>query len=216
MGGGISVNHSNENQLTIKIPEYSIKELPEQIEQSIFIFEKFPLIIDPTNKAKLFLKYQLGSFIKHTEFQQINLNQSLIGALLHGKTLTISFDDLKGITEEFFIPNYFPKEILNRSEFYKDGVWQRIFHIEEGDPNPEDVIPSSEFVFILCTTTDFIPLELYSIMNVIKIIEKDSEQLNTDSNNSLDEIASLYGASEVKRFLFLLFFFLFLNYLFLL
>lgn len=181
------------------ISEYTVKELPEQIEHSIYIEEKFPLIIDPTNKARLFLKYQLGSFIKHTEFHQMNLNRALVGAVTHGRTLTISFEDLKGISYEFFEPNYFPREILNRSEFYQDGVWQTVFHSSEGDPDPSEITPSPEFVFILCTTTEYVPPDLYSLMRVIKVVDKDTQQPTKGNESTLDEIAQLYGASEVIR-----------------
>jgi hypothetical protein len=181
------------------ILEYTVKELPDQIEHSLYIEEKFPLIIDPTNKARTFLKYQLGSFVKHSEFHQLNLNRLLVGALTHGRTLTISFEDLKGISYEFFEPNYFPKEILNRSEFYQENVWKSVFHTSEGDPDPQDVIPSPDFVFILCTSTETIPPDLYSSMRVIKVIDKEGSQGQKGNENPLDEIAQLYGAAEVIR-----------------
>lgn len=197
--GGNHQNSSSISSPTYVIPEFTVKELPEQIEHSIYIEEKFPLIIDPTSKARLFLKYQLGSFIKHTEFHQLNLNRALVGALIHGRTLTISFEDLNGISYEFFEPNYFPKEILSRAEFYKDGIWQTIFHTSEGDPDPQEVSPSPEFVFILCTTSEYIPPDLLNLMRVIKVIDKDIEQPK-GNDGTLDEIAHLYGAAEVIRF----------------
>lgn len=201
MGSGASsASGSINNENISSISEYTVKELPEQIEHTIYIDEKFPLIIDPTNKARLFLKYQLGSFIKHTEFHQLNLNRALVGALIHGRTLTISFEDLKGISYEFFEPNYFPREILSRSDFFKDGIWQSVFHTSEGDPSPDDVTPSPEFVFILCTTSEYIPPDLLNIMRVIKIVDKETEQPAKGNDSTLDEIAHLYGAAEIIRF----------------
>jgi hypothetical protein len=210
MGSGVSTQNPSNPSISgaisspptppYAIGEYTVKELPEQIEQSIYIEEKFPLIIDPTNKARLFLKYQLGSFIKHTEFHQTNLNRALVGAITLGRTLTISFEDLKGISYEFFEPNYFPKEILNRSGFYQDGVWQTVFHPSEGDPDPSEMSPSPEFVFILCTTSEYVPPDLYPLMRVIKVVDKETLQQQAKGNeNSLDEIAQLYGATEVIR-----------------
>lgn len=147
--------------IEIQIHEVGIKDLPEAIEQAVFVHEQFPLIIDPTGKARLFLKYQLGSYIRNIEFAQCNLNRALAGALLHGKTLTVVFDDLKGITYDFFVPGYFPKEVLNRNELYKDNVWQSIFKPEEGDPNISDIIPSPEFVFILCCASDYVQQSVF-------------------------------------------------------
>jgi hypothetical protein len=199
MGSGASSSSAPAPAPPYPIPEYTVKELPDQIEHSLYIDEKFPLIIDPTNKARTFLKYQLGSFIKHSEFHQLNLNRSLVGALTHGRTLTISFEDLRGITYDFFEPNYFPKEILNRSEFYQENIWRTVFHVSEGDPDPLEVTPSPDFVFILCTTMEYVPPDLYAVMRVIKVIDKENNLTQKGNENPLDEIAQLYGAAEVIR-----------------
>mmetsp|Transcript_10710 Transcript_10710/g.16229 ORF Transcript_10710/g.16229 Transcript_10710/m.16229 type:complete len:598 (-) Transcript_10710:423-2216(-) len=196
MGGGVSQPQGDD--IDKEVVEIGIKGLPEAIEQAIFVHERYPVIIDPTGKARMFLKYQLGSYIRHKEFSQTNLNRSLAGALLHGKTLTVAFEDLNGISYEFFEPGYFPKEVLNRAELYKDGVWQTIFKPEEGDPCIEDITPSPEFVFVLCTASDFVPAELFEYMRVIKVVDQDNKS-DDQADNELEQIAGLYGATEVIR-----------------
>ena len=56
----------------------------QAIEESVYVHEKFPLIIDPTGKAKMFLKYQTGSFITQHEFSNKELiNRCLAGCIIH-------------------------------------------------------------------------------------------------------------------------------------
>jgi hypothetical protein len=56
----------------------------QAIEESVYVHEKFPLIIDPTGKAKMFLKYQTGSFITQPEFANKELiNRCLAGCIVH-------------------------------------------------------------------------------------------------------------------------------------
>jgi hypothetical protein len=194
MGAGTSVTPPSEVSKPVEI---GIKGLPEAIEEAVFVHEQFPLIIDPTGKANMFLKYQLGSFIKQSLIMHTNLNRSLVGALIHGKTMTISFDDLTGIREDFFQPGFFPKEVLSRGELYKENVWHTLLRSDEGDPPASEVIISPEFVFIICTTTDFVPPELAQLMRVIKVIDKETPE--GQNSSEMEQIAGLYGAAEIIR-----------------
>jgi hypothetical protein len=96
---------------------------------------------------------------------------------------------------DFFEPTIFPKEVLNRSELYKEGVCEKIFRPEDGD-DPE---PSPQFVFILCTMCEKIPPELLKIMYPIKVVDGKGADRAPDGDNELEVIAGLYGASEVIR-----------------
>lgn len=97
---------------------------------------------------------------------------------------------------EFFDPNNFPKEVLNRSELYKEGVCEKIFRPEDGD-DPE---PSPQFVFILCTSGEVIPPELLQVMRPIRVVDgNETRAADGGDGTELDVIASLYGASEIIR-----------------
>lgn len=182
---------------SVPIPEIVIKQLPEVIEESVYLHEKFPLVIDPTGKAKMFLKYQTGAFITQHEFNDAKLiNRCLAGCIIHGKTFTAHFETLDdSTTVDFFDPNSFPKEVLSRTELYKEGVCQKIFRPEDGD-DPE---PSPQFIFILCTSCEVIPPELLQVMRAVKVVESKGEQKTLDTDNDLDVIAGLYGAKEIVR-----------------
>lgn len=63
----------------------------QAIEESVYVHEKFPLIIDPTGQAKMFLKYQTGSFITQAEFSNKELiNRCLAGCIIHVRLLQTS------------------------------------------------------------------------------------------------------------------------------
>ena len=81
MGAGASVFKDEVSSTALSV---TLKKLPEAIEDAIYVREKFPLIIDPTEQASRFLRYQLGSFINADDpilMTQNNLNRCLLGTL---------------------------------------------------------------------------------------------------------------------------------------
>jgi hypothetical protein len=52
MGGAIAVTSTASVQHSIK--NIQLRQLPDAIEESVYIHEKFPLIIDPTEQASRF------------------------------------------------------------------------------------------------------------------------------------------------------------------
>ncbi len=156
-GAGDSAASSDSTSLPPKVTQ--LKQLPEAIEEAIFVDEKFPVIIDPTEQAGRFLKYQVGTFIladiDHAAMQKENLNKSLLGALQYGRTLTLKFANLENVKETIFQEGYFPREILDRSKFYQPEVWKSILQPDAlGDTEAEDFIPSQEFAFIIVTSSE--------------------------------------------------------------
>lgn len=154
MGSGVSIASTDNAVQTVPL-----KKLPDAIEESVFVHEKFPLIIDPTEQASRFLKYQMGSFISFDDPIQMemkNLNRCLVGALQYGRTMTLKFNNLENISEDkVFMDKMFPKQVLQREEFYKDEVWQSILKPDLGDPDLSEISISQEFVFIICTKEEY-------------------------------------------------------------
>eukprot|EP01039_Chlorochromonas_danica_P004234 gene4234-4653_t len=184
------------------IVEVVLKQLPEAVEESIYIHERFPLVIDPSEQAARFFKYQTGAYINSEDllhFTKVSLNRALVASLLNGRTLTLRFPTLEGLTEDtLFEEGLFPKEVLNRNEFFQDHVWRSVLKVEKGDPLPEEASISSEFAFIICTASDYIPDKLRETMHLIKV--KDS-QVNGEKREGGegDAVAELYGAQEIIR-----------------
>jgi hypothetical protein len=188
---------------------FALALIKNEIQDSLYVQERFPLIIDPSGQAARFLKYQLGAYVKSDDienFTSSKLNRALVGALQFGRTLTLSFETLEGISKDIFQPKLFPVEVINRPKLYEDGTWQSVFKRELGDPNTDEISPSPDFVFVICTATDFVPEFLSAVMNVIVLVQPEPDKDKSDgiasSAKELDGIAELYGAKETVRYLF--------------
>lgn len=208
MGSGASISTANDGIPELSITEVTLKQLPDAVEEAIYVHEKFPLVIDQTEQAARFFKYQTGAFINKEDilqFTKATLNRALVSSLQNGRTLTLRFPTLLGLEEALFEDSWFPKEVVNRSEFFKEAVWQSVLKTNLGDPAAEDAAISSEFAFIICTATDFVPSMLSKVMHVIKVKDpsKENENAAGDAGGSgdpgMDQIAALYGANELIR-----------------
>lgn len=201
MGTGASVVGEDRDINPLPI---SLKKLPEAIEEAIYIHEKFPLVIDPSGLGEIFLKYQMGSFIPINDatLSKMKLNRSLVAALQHGRTLTLSFEslDYPNIEEKIFEENIFPKEIISRSLFYSEDVWRSTIKPSLGDPNPDEISISQEFVFIILTRSNFIPLSLSQNMFIIKLQNDEKNDLKKEKGDGMmEELTEIYGRNEVVR-----------------
>ena len=197
MGAGASVVASEPQQVT----KVALRKLPEAIEESIFLHEKFPFIIDPTEQAARFLKYQMGSFILADDVVNMTaekLNRALVGALQHGRTMTIKFTSAEKLKDDIFKPNAFPLEVLDRLSIYKQDVWSSLIRTDLGDPELDEFIPSQDFVFIICVNEPVVPPYVSSLMHVIQVEDSPSKDQSSQQSED-DNIAAMYGAAEIIR-----------------
>lgn len=207
MGSGASSAASSGNDAQ-NTTEVTLKQLPEAVEEAIYVHEKFPVVIDPTEQAARFFKYQTGAFINKEDILQFAkqpLNRALASSLQHGRTLTLRFPTLQGVGDDIFEPSLFPRQVVCRPEFFKEEVWKSVLKPKLGDPAPEDASISPEFALIICTATDFIPDFLRASMHVIRVKDASSGAGAENENGggtgdpAMDQIASLYGANEIIR-----------------
>lgn len=203
MGAGASVNANADGDSSTT--QVGLKKLPEAVEESIYIRERFPIVIDPTEQASRFFKYQTGAFISFDDplaSTKAALNRALVSSFLNGRALTLRFQTLEGLSEEMFDPDNFPIEVVDRNKFFQPSVWQRL--LKPSDPPLDEVSISPEFALIICTATDFIPDYLKSVVHVIKVVDKSQTGAEVDNNHNagdsqMDTIASMFGANEIIR-----------------
>ena len=184
-----------------------LKKLPEAIEEALFVHEKFPYIIDPTEQAARFLKYQMGSFVTSDDIggrmNPESLNRNLVGALQHGRTMTIKFPTTEKLNADIFKEGEFPMEVLDRMSFFKPEVWQSLIKPERGDPEVNEFIPSQEFVFIICSNEEIVPEYCAEVMHVIKVTDAQRTQgedsIKTGGGDEMDGLAAMFGAQEIVR-----------------
>ena len=205
MGASVSVKNDIATTPSVPFKMISLKQLPDAIEDALYVSERFPLIIDPFEQASRFLKYQSDSFFIIDESMQVDvekLNRSLVGAMQHGRKMTLMFSSLENLNGKLFNERLFPCEIISKFMFFNEIIWKNVIQSDLDDPSPEEFIISPEFVFIICTTTDFIPPQLATLMCVIKV---DNDTTKTGVTNAeedestLEAIADLCGATEIKR-----------------
>ncbi len=206
MGSGASVSTEPQVHSVIYSP---LKKLPDAIEEAVFVHEKFPIVVDPSEQAARFLKYQNGPFLSLDDPVQglkSSLNSALVGSIQHGRTFTLKVPNLASVTASFFEDGWFPKDLLSRETFFTDGVWQKVFDTKRGDPDPNEVLISPQFVFVLTTPSDNIPDELKSIMCIIHVGERQTQRGDESAGDdsatvdpAMSQIAELYGARDVVR-----------------
>lgn len=211
MGATASISAAPSKDQIASVP---LKKLPEAIEEAVYVYEKFPCVLDPTEQASRFFKYQSGAYINMEDILQNNsnaLNRALVASFLNGRTMTLKFPSLKAVNDSIFDTNLFPQEVMDRSKFFDETIWQKLLKPSLGDPAPEDASISPEFIFILCTTDEStIPEEVMSKMRLIKVIDPNANNTNNPDaantsnevscgDSTMDQIASLFGASEIIR-----------------
>ena len=96
----------------------ALKGVPSAIENAIYVHERWPLIVDPTEQAGRFLRYQRGSFLmaeSERDMERDHLRQLLVGALKNGSMMTICFATLDNVDfDKFFVDGFFPAAVLNK------------------------------------------------------------------------------------------------------
>jgi ankyrin repeat protein len=188
--------------------EVVLKRLPDAVEESVYVHEKFPIVIDKSEHASRFFKYQTGAYISMEDpiaSTKSSLNRALVSSFLNGRTMTLRFATLEGVTESIFDPQNFPIEVIDRRNFFREEIWQKL--LKPSDPPIEEAQISSEFAFIICTASDFVPDYLKNYMHIIKVVDPSNDASGNARSGSIlssgdagmDQIASIFGASEIIR-----------------
>ena len=122
MGAGASI--ASKDKAEYSYVEIGLKQLPDSVEEAIYVHEKFPVVIDPSEQAARFFKYQTGVYINSEDplqFTKNALNRALVASMLHGRTFALRFASLEKIEESVFETGTIPKELLDRLSLIKEG-----------------------------------------------------------------------------------------------
>lgn len=80
------------------------------------------------------------------------------------------------------------------------GRWSKLLRSERGDPTPDLFTPRDDFTFILVTGEDEpLPAELLVRMTVVRVLGAEQASGIDKETHEDQELAGLFGASEVKR-----------------
>ncbi|RLO04571.1 hypothetical protein DYB28_006361, partial [Aphanomyces astaci] len=198
----------------------TLKGLPAALEKAVYVYEKYPLIIDETGQAAQFFKYQRGCFLmagNPADVTESVLRRSLVAALRLGTTMTLCLDKLAGLElDQFFSDGWFPSQVLNRHEFSKPEVWAPLLRPVswplardvvgkyneltgkqgEGDPDASLFLPSDAFKFVVLCGNISPPPRTLERMCLIRVQSQDTMKDSQDDTAG-GSVAAALGLREV-------------------
>ncbi|KAH8056664.1 hypothetical protein JL721_9946 [Aureococcus anophagefferens] len=134
-----------------------LKGLPGAMETALFVREKWPLVVDPTEQAGRFLRYQRGSFLIGESMRDMDhehLRQLLVGCLKCGSMMTITYETLQNVDlGAVFKEGAFPRAVLDKRELFKESVWAALLRPDLGDPPPHEFLPRDDFALCVVAKT---------------------------------------------------------------
>ena len=77
----------------------TLQEMPEKIDEVVYVSEKWPCVIDTTEQAGRYLRYQRGSFLiaeSPSDMEPEHMRKLLVGALKNGSQMAIRFMTFEG------------------------------------------------------------------------------------------------------------------------
>ncbi|RHZ31682.1 hypothetical protein DYB37_004532 [Aphanomyces astaci] len=184
----------------------TLKGLPAALEKAVYVYEKYPLIIDETGQAAQFFKYQRGCFLmagNPADVTESVLRRSLVAALRLGTTMTLCLDKLAGLElDHFFSDEWFPSQVLNRHEFSKPEVWAPLLRPltgkqGEGDPDASLFLPSDAFKFVVLCGNISPPPRTLERMCLIRVQSQDTMKDSQDDTAG-GSVAAALGLREVS------------------
>ncbi|KAF0692453.1 Aste57867_16482 [Aphanomyces stellatus] len=186
----------------------TLKDLPAALEKAVYVYERYPVIVDETGQAAQFFKYQRGCFLmamNPTDVAEAMLRRSLVAALKNGSVMTICFDTLVAVEiDQFFADTWFPPQVLDRHELFKPEVWStllrkvrrwlvRTLAISEGDLDASMFIPNDAFKLTLLYGNVTPPPRTRQRMCLVRV------KLPGEVATSEDTVAGALGLKEVIR-----------------
>ncbi|CAM9094400.1 unnamed protein product [Ectocarpus sp. 4 AP-2014] len=204
-GGGTLPTTPHSEQEHLPTIECTLKGLPGAIEESIYVRDRWPVIIDPQGQATRYLRYQRGALLlgdNRADMEKDNLRARLVACLTHGGNFCVVFQSLAGVRfEDLFDEDRFPAGVLDRRRVFLEETWGKLLRPDEGDPTPHLFLPRDEFTFIVVTgKEEALPEEVLAWMTTVRVGDVEQQAEGGDKDAKVDqELASLFGAPEVKR-----------------
>ena len=180
-----------------------LKGLPGAMETALFVREKWPLVVDPTEQAGRFLRYQRGSFLIGESMRDMDhehLRQLLVGCLKCGSMMTITYETLRNVDlGAVFKEGAFPRAVLDKRELFKESVWAALLRPDRGDPPPHEFLPRDDFALCVVAKTlggADVPDEFRSAFCVVEVKETPGA---AGAAGGGDAVEAALGAKEVRR-----------------
>ena len=131
-----------------------LKGLPDAIDTACYMYERWPLVIDPTGNAARYLKYN-GSYVMATLPSQTEpelLRKMLLACLKAGTMIVFNFGESDcSQLASVFDPACFPAQVLDRKRCFDRSVWGPLLKPEAGEDDPAYFVPNEAFKMVVVT-----------------------------------------------------------------
>ena len=185
-----------------------LKALPDALEHCLYVDERWPLVLDPTEQASRFLRYQRGCFLlgeSQQDMERDHLRRLLVGCLKCGSTMCLAYssvDTLRGL-EAAFEDNFFPREILDKRQLFREDVWSTLLRPDQGDPEPHEFLPRDDFALVVVVgkgdpRTLELPEDVRDAFSIVAVGETPAKTADKKADAD-DALADSLGAREVRR-----------------
>jgi hypothetical protein len=184
-----------------------LKNMPQALEQAVYVHERWPLILDPSSQGLRFMRYQkcihLLTMNPH-DMEPENLREKLVLAMSSGSILMLNFEEAPTVDLEcYFSATHFPREILDKTALFKKEVYSSLLRSEKGDPNPEVFMPKDEFMFAVVTklpsATDLAAARDMCVIDVVDPSAKSNANSRGGGGLADSALAEAFGVRDVKR-----------------
>ncbi|RHY23213.1 hypothetical protein DYB32_009275 [Aphanomyces invadans] len=191
-------------ECTSAVIHTTLHGLPAALEKAVYVYEKYPLIIDETGQAAQFFKYQRGCFLlagNPADVTAAILRRSLVGAGYPIAGLEL---------DQFYSDTWFPSQVLDRQEFFKAEVWAQLLRQvhccsfdsrraglrmqSEGDPEASLFLPSDSFKLVVLCGNIPPPPRTLERMCLVRVQALDA---NTTIQDDGGDVAAALGLKEV-------------------
>merc|ERR1711971_172020 len=101
-------------------------KLPQEINDCVYVSNKYPLLLDPTGQAAQFLKYRSRylSILGKGDLEKESLRKALVQCLHNGGWLVIDFSKFECDLLSLFDKDNFPESVLRPQEIFLEETYQ--------------------------------------------------------------------------------------------
>eukprot|EP00941_MAST-03F_sp_MAST-3F-sp1_P003991 g3991.t1 len=193
-------------QEKVEEPEIRVvlKGLPDAIDTACYMYDRWPLVVDPTSLASRYLKYN-GSYVMASIPGQTtpeSLRKMYLACLKHGTMMIFNFSESDCSTfDSLFDSTSFPAAVMDRRYCFDKSVWGPLLKPDSGEDEPDYFVPNESFKLILVTENPNPTTKFDSVFKRVTILESNADNGAGGESNTggADEVELLLGAKEVIR-----------------
>jgi len=105
--------------------QVQIARLADEINDSVYTSDLYPLLLDPSGQAAQFLRYRTRylSILKRGDFEKESLRKGVVQALHNGAWLALDFESVDCELLSMFDKDSFPEDVLSPYRLFLEEVY---------------------------------------------------------------------------------------------